>query len=169
MPFRHRLGGQRTQRILGHAQAHAFHREQLGVLLDHRVLRLGQDLHHLVFGQRIERGHHRQTADEFRDHAEAEQIFRLDVTHSFACAQRRPPTSSARAVEAHHLLTDALLHDLVQADERAAANEQNLLRVDLDVFLMRMLAAALRRNVARAAFENLQQRLLHAFAARRRG
>ena len=36
--------------------------------------------------------------------------------------------------------------------------------IDADVFLLRMLAAALRRNVADGAFENLQQRLLHAFA-----
>ena len=55
--------------------------------------------------------------------------------------------------------------DLVEPDEGAAADEENLLGVDLDVFLMRMLAAALRRDVAGGAFENFQQRLLHAFAA----
>ena len=36
--------------------------------------------------------------------------------------------------------------------------------IDANVFLLRMLAAALRRNVANGAFQNFQQRLLHAFA-----
>ena len=69
-----------------------------------------------------------------------------------------------RAAETHRLIADALLDDFVEADEGAAADEQNLLGVDLDVFLVRMLAAALRRDIAGAAFENFQQRLLHAFA-----
>jgi hypothetical protein len=38
------------------------------------------------------------------------------------------------------------------------------LGVHADVFLLGMLAAALRRHVANRAFEDLQQRLLHAFA-----
>ena len=53
---------------------------------------------------------------------------------------------------------------LSEPNKSAAADEENLLGVDLDVFLVRMLAAALRRNVARRALEDLQQRLLHAFA-----
>ena len=57
----------------------------------------------------------------------------------------------------------------VEADERAAADEQDVRRVHLDVLLLGMLAAALRRNVGDGAFEHLQQGLLHAFAARRRG
>jgi len=35
-------------------------------------------------------------------------------------------------------------------------------------FLLRMLATALGRDVADRAFQNLQQRLLHAFAGKRR-
>ena len=69
-----------------------------------------------------------------------------------------------RTAEAHHFLADAFLNDFIETDERAATNEQNLLGINLDVFLMRMFAAALRRNIAGAAFQNLQQSLLHAFA-----
>ena len=65
--------------------------------------------------------------------------------------------------EAHRFLSDALLNDFVEADERAAANKQNFLSIDLNVFLVRMLAAALRRNITGAAFQNFEQRLLHAF------
>ena len=53
---------------------------------------------------------------------------------------------------------------LFQADERPAADEQDVGRIDRREFLMRMLAAALRRNVGDRAFQDLQQRLLHAFA-----
>ena len=52
----------------------------------------------------------------------------------------------------------------VEADERAAADEQDVRRVHLDVLLLGVLAAALRRDVADGAFEHLQQGLLHAFA-----
>jgi hypothetical protein len=38
------------------------------------------------------------------------------------------------------------------------------LGVHLDVFLLRMLASALRRHVANGALQDFQQRLLHAFA-----
>ena len=56
------------------------------------------------------------------------------------------------------------LDDLLEPVERAAADEQDVLRVDLDVFLLRVLAAALRRNRRDRALEDLEQRLLHAFA-----
>ena len=71
-------------------------------------------------------------------------------------------------LEAQRLLADAALDHLVEADERAAADEQDVRRVDLEELLVRMLAAALRRHVGDRAFENLQQRLLHALRPRRR-
>src|SRR4029450_7114812 len=68
------------------------------------------------------------------------------------------------AAKSHHFLPDAFLDDLVESDKGTAANKKNLLGVNLNVFLMRMLAAALRRNITGAALQNLQERLLHAFA-----
>ncbi len=49
-------------------------------------------------------------------------------------------------------------------DERAAADEQDVGGVHRGEFLVRVLASALRRNIGDRAFQNLQQRLLHAFA-----
>ncbi len=46
----------------------------------------------------------------------------------------------------------------------AAAHEQDIRRVDLQKFLLRMLAATLRRNARNRAFHDLQQRLLDALA-----
>ena len=48
--------------------------------------------------------------------------------------------------------------------EFSSANEENIAGVDLDVFLVRMLTATLRRNVAVCAFNDFQERLLNAFA-----
>src|SRR5207245_166518 len=75
-------------------------------------------------------------------------------------------------LEAEGLLARAALDLLLEADERAAADEQNVGRIDLEEFLVRMLAPALRRDVRDCAFQDLQQRLLDAFAgyvARDRG
>ena len=63
-----------------------------------------------------------------------------------------------------HLLADPLGHDLVQPLERAAADEEDVAGIDLDVFLMGVLAPALRRDVGDGALDDLQQRLLHALA-----
>ena len=151
------------KRILRHAEPHAFHREELGVLLDHRVLRLGQNRNHLFFGQRIERGHDRQTSDKFRNHPEAQASLP---------AQRAgpPPSASASSTSSVGLPKPIVLLPirfctiLSSPTNAPPQMNKNFLRIDLDVFLVRMFAAALRRNVAGAAFENFQQRLLHAFA-----
>src|SRR5207249_10650400 len=108
-------------------------------------------------------GHDRQTADEFWNHAERQQVFRFHPSHRFA-GQRRLHLQSWTA-KTHHFLADTFLHDFVEADKCAAANEQNFFGINLDVFLVRMLAPALWRNVAGAPLKNFQQRLLHAFAA----
>ena len=67
-------------------------------------------------------------------------------------------------LEAERLLAGAPLDDLLEADERAAADEEDVRRVDLEELLVRVLAAALRRHVGHRAFQDLQQRLLHPFA-----
>jgi hypothetical protein len=66
--------------------------------------------------------------------------------------------------EPQRLLADPPLDLLVEADKRAAADKENVGRVDLEEFLMRVLAAALRRHVRHRPFENLEQGLLDAFA-----
>src|SRR4029077_8662508 len=69
-----------------------------------------------------------------------------------------------RATEPHHFLADAFLNNFIEADESAAANEKNFLGINLDIFLMWMLASTLWWNIACAALQNLQQSLLHSFA-----
>ena len=48
--------------------------------------------------------------------------------------------------------------------ERAAADEENVRRIDLDELLLRVFASALRRDRGDRPFQDLQQRLLHTLA-----
>ena len=80
------------------------------------------------------------------------------------CASAAGRAGAVLAAEADLLPAGAGLDDLLQPVERAAADEQDVLGVDLDVFLLRMLPAALRRHRGDRALEDLEQRLLHALA-----
>ncbi len=66
--------------------------------------------------------------------------------------------------EAEALLADARFDDRVEPGEGAADDEEDVRRVDLDEFLVRVLASTLRRHRRGGPFEDLQQRLLHALA-----
>ena len=61
-------------------------------------------------------------------------------------------------------VADASGDDAFQALERAAAHEQDVARIHLDIFLVRVFAPALGRDVDLGALDDLEQRLLHAFA-----
>ena len=67
-------------------------------------------------------------------------------------------------LEAERFLAGPPLDLLVEADERAAADEEDVGGVDLEELLVRVLAPALGRYVGDGALEDLQERLLHAFA-----
>jgi hypothetical protein len=56
----------------------------------------------------------------------------------------------------------AVFDDLFQAGERAAADEQDVGRVDLQEVLVGVLAPALGRHAGHGAFDQLEQGLLHA-------
>ena len=66
--------------------------------------------------------------------------------------------------EADGLAPQAPPDDVLQPHEGAAADEQDVGGVDLDVLLLGVLAPALGRNVGDGALEHLEQRLLDAFA-----
>src|SRR5439155_2276464 len=135
----------------------ALHLEQLLILTYQRVLRLRQDAHQRLLIERVQRSEHRQTTDELRNHAELDQVVAGYLRQHLAEAA----LGLIRALEAHRVLRQPPGNDLVQPDERAAADEQDVRRVDLDVLLLGMLASALRRDVADRPFEHLQQRLLN--------
>src|SRR5690348_5156525 len=152
----------RAQRRLLEAQLHFLELEQLGILLRERVLRLLEDAHERFLVERLERDDHRQTADELGDQPVAEQIVRHDLGEGVLLLLAGLGAVDARETD---LPTPrSRFDDLLETVERAAADEENVLRVDLDVFLLRMLPPALRGDGRDGSFENLEQRLLHALA-----
>ena len=58
--------------------------------------------------------------------------------------------------ESDHLLAKSLGNDVLQSDERSAADEQDIGRVDLDVLLLRVFTSSLRRDVGYGPFEHLE-------------
>ena len=107
--------------------------------------------------------HDRQAADELGDQPVVDEVL------GQAPARRpRPCPCSAlrldRGAEADALVADAPLDDLVEVRERAAADEQDVRRVDRQELLVRVLAPALRRHRGDRALEDLQERLLDALA-----
>src|SRR3546814_4783768 len=56
-----------------------------------------------------------------------------------------------------HRIGAALLDDLLQAGKSAAADEQDIAGIDLQEFLLRMLAATLRRHRGDGAFDQLER------------
>jgi hypothetical protein len=90
----------------------------------------------------------RQAADELGDQTEFEQIFGHELLQQ--PADLRFLLRLGHRAEAQRVRGDPALDDLLQTVERAAANEQHVGRVELNEFLVRMLAA-LRDCSARGA------------------
>jgi hypothetical protein len=117
------------------------------------------------------RGDHRQTADEFGNQAELQQIVRLDLAEDLAGAAvvGGPSTLAPKPIDVPLPRAEMIFS---RPGKGAAADEQDVGRVDLQELLLRMLAPALRRHGRDRAFHDLQQGLLHALArhvARDRG
>jgi len=147
--------GKCAQGIAGDPELHIIHCELLAVLLDQRVFWLGEDGHQLILGQFPKRGNDGQAADEFRNQSKVKEIFRLDF---FQNIHRRivEVLFGSVGMESEGVATKSATNHVFQADERAADNEQNFLGVDLDVFLLRVLASSLGRDIANGAFEDLK-------------
>src|SRR5690606_28866575 len=159
----HGLARDRAQRVLAELELDAFHVEQTLVLLRERVARLGQNLDERFLVELLERRDHGQAADELRYEPVLDQVLGLDVLE-----QRADLLAGIDAAhvgyEADAALARAIENDLLEPGERAAADEQDVRRIDLQELLLRMLAPALRRHRGDRALDELQERLLHALA-----
>ena len=154
--------GDRLQRLVVQFEANILHLEQPLVLLDQSVLRLGQDVdqHRLV--EIVERRDDRKAADELRDQAELQEILRLEILQDLAGLALVGPAHFG--AEADRSALAALGDDLFEPGKGAAADKQDVGGIDLEKFLLRVLAAALRRHRGDRPFHDLQKRLLDAFA-----
>ena len=66
-------------------------------------------------------------------------------------------------LESDGAFADAALDYLLQSNKGSANDEEDVGGVNGCELLVRMLAATLRRHIGNRAFQNLEQRLLHAF------
>src|SRR4029077_17145738 len=153
----------RIERALLEHELDVVEREELLVLLDQRVLRLGKDANDVLLVKVMQGHDDRQPADELRDEPVLQEVLRLHQLEGLG--YRLSLDLRVRSSKADRAAANALLDNLLQAVERAAADEKDVGGVDLDEVLVRVLAPALRRNVGDRAFEDLQQRLLDALAA----
>src|SRR5262245_147816 len=158
-PFQ-RLLADGLEGIVGEDEVDVVELEELLVLLQQRVLRLDEDADERLLVEAVHRADHRQAADELGDQPELQQVLGQHV------GEDRPEVLLLRLAdvrpEADAVVPDPALDDLVDAGERAPAEEEDVRRVDLDELLVRVLAPALRGHRRRGALEDLQQRLLDA-------
>src|ERR1700722_13548944 len=81
-----RLLRDHSQRLFLYRQVGILHLEQTLILFDERVLWLGQDLLQGVLVEILKGRDNGQTADEFGNEAEFQEILRLDLAENFARA-----------------------------------------------------------------------------------
>src|SRR5437899_5655496 len=155
-----RLLGDGFERFLLDGEPHVLELEQLLVLLGEGVLGLDEDTDERVLVQRVERHHHRQPAHELGDEAVAQQVVGLDVGEGVALDLLHDPLLDLLLGEPDLPPPGAGLDDLLEPVEGAAADEEDVPRVDLDVLLLRALAAAPRRPAPGRGLRELGESLL---------
>src|SRR5256885_2782801 len=155
--------GDRLKRLRPHLQIRSFHAEQLLVLLDEGVLRLGQYLDQRLLVELHERRHHRQPPHELRYQPVLDEVFRFHGPQDLADVLAVLQAPHVRA-EADAALFGAAAYDFLQAVERSSADEQDVGGVHLHEVLVGMLAPALWGHGRDRPFDQLEERLLHALA-----
>jgi hypothetical protein len=136
--------GDLPERVLGEDELDVVVAEETLVLAHERVLRLGEDLDEVLARELVHGRDDGQAPDELGDEAERDEVLRHDLAQELRALAR-----VARAHlggEAHGVLADPALDDLVEARERTAADEEDVRRVDREELLVRVLAPTLRRH-----------------------
>jgi len=130
-------------------------------LANQTVAWLGKDSHQGIVVELMEVSHNRDSADELRDHPVFDQIFRVDLGQKLGRAGLIAPEID---VKAHPLLVEPIGDQLVETDERTAADEEDVGGVDLQKLLVGMLAPPLGRHIGDRPLEDFQERLLDPLA-----
>ena len=117
------LAGNGVDGAIVEFQFDMIHGKELLVLLDECVLWFREDPDERIFIQRMQSHDDRQTTDEFRDEAEFQKIFRLDLLQEF-CHVLGILLFDIGA-ESHDTLRQSSVDDFVDAGKSAAADEEN--------------------------------------------
>src|SRR5690606_7208275 len=116
-----------------------------------------QDVDESLFAQLLERGDDGKTTDELRDQTELQEIFRLHLSEQLT--KLEVALALHVSAKAEPRLAEAARDDLVETDKRTTTDEEDVAGVDLEEILLRVLAAALGRNVRDGYFDDLEQGL----------
>src|SRR3990170_6288787 len=109
----------------------------------------------------MKRGHDRQAANKLRDESKFQEIRclymaqHLPYPYFFLTLDIRAKSDSRFA--------KPVLDGILKTDECAAADKQDVCGINLDKFLVRVLAPALRGYTGDRSFDDLEQRLLDTF------
>src|ERR1700728_3158341 len=139
-----RLLGDDSQRLFLNRQVGVLHLEQTLILFDQRVLWFRQNLLQGVLVEILKGRDDGQTADEFGNEAEFQQVLRLDLAKDLACAPVIGRLNLGGKADRGALASRR--DDSLEARKGSAADKQDIGRVDLQELLLGMLATALRRN-----------------------
>ncbi len=157
-----RLLGDGLEGVVGELELDVLELEELPVLLEERVLGFGEDPDERVLVEVGDRTDDGEAADELGDQTELEEVLGEHVAEEVA--EVLLVGAADVGTEADALAPDAALDDAVEAGEGAAADEQDVRRVDLDELLVGVLAPPLGRDRCGGPLQDLQQGLLHALA-----
>ena len=105
---------------------HVVHGEELFVLLDGRVLRLGEDAQEVVLGERFECADDGQAPDDFGDDAVLHEVFGTHFVYEFIEALGRVLFLAfdwRAEADARRIFFEPLGNDVFDADESAADDE----------------------------------------------
>ena len=103
--------------------------------------------------------------DRLGDQAKLDQIVGLDLLQQLLAGLIFIQRCTQLAAKAQGGVIGTLLDELLQTIEGATANEEDVLGVDLDELLLRVLTAAVGRHIADSPLNDFQQCLLNALAA----
>ena len=132
------------------------------ILFDKRIFRFGKNVDKRVYVKRRQTDSDWQTPHKLGDKTELDEVLRLQIFYELRVVNFFHTLDLITETKPRALTT--LLYNFFDTDKRAAANKQNVGRIDGDRLCLRMLSAALRGNLGDGAFKNFEQRLLYAFA-----
>lgn len=146
----------------GEGKLDAVEGEEFDVLLDDGVFGFSEDTAQGGAVERFEVGEDRQTADDLGDETERLEVLGLDVLHEVGGVDF---LEVLHGVVAYGVGVETLCDFLFDTVEGAAADEEDVVGIDVDVVLVGVLASALGGDVDDAAFEEFEHALLHTFSA----
>ena len=153
-----RLVGDLPERVVGEHELDRVVAEEALILAHEGILGLDEDLDEILAAQLMHRRDERGAP--MNSGTRPKFIKSSGITSERSSAASSDWRERTSAPKPTGVVADAAGDDLVQAGERAAADEEHVRRVDREELLVRVLAPALGRHRRDGAFEDLQQRLL---------